>query len=75
MPNSITITELRDFILKNVQDFHHHVSRPSYRSRKPYPAWIDSVPFPPGIRLARSEGSLVEQRIGEVAYRLKRSAR
>lgn len=48
MPNSITITELRDFILKNVQDFHHHVSRPSYRSRKPYPAWIDSVPFPPG---------------------------
>ncbi|KAJ0014296.1 hypothetical protein Pint_21238 [Pistacia integerrima] len=46
MPNSIT--ELRDFIIKNVQDFHHHVSRPSYRSRKPYPAWIDSVPFPPG---------------------------
>lgn len=46
MPNSIT--ELRDFILKNVQDFHHHVSRPSYRYRKPYPAWIDSVPFPPG---------------------------
>ncbi|KAK8487350.1 hypothetical protein V6N11_021422 [Hibiscus sabdariffa] len=47
MPNSIT--ELRDFILKNVQDFHHHVSRPSYRYRKPCPAWIDSVPFPPGI--------------------------
>ncbi|GAB4847985.1 hypothetical protein Ancab_039461 [Ancistrocladus abbreviatus] len=43
MPNSIT--ELRDFILKNVQDFHHHVSRPSYRYRKPYPTWIDSVPF------------------------------
>ncbi|KAK8635192.1 hypothetical protein V6N13_023069 [Hibiscus sabdariffa] len=46
MPNSIA--ELRDFILKNVQDFHHHVSRPFYRYRKPYPAWIDSVPFPPG---------------------------
>lgn len=32
----------------SVQDFHHHVSRPSYRYRKPYPTWIGSVPFPPG---------------------------
>ncbi|KAK8512089.1 hypothetical protein V6N12_018570 [Hibiscus sabdariffa] len=55
MPNSIA--ELRDFILKNVQDFHHHVSRPFYRYRKPYPAWIDSVPFPPGAISSLTDGS------------------
>nr|POE44894.1 hypothetical protein CFP56_78049 [Quercus suber] len=64
MPNSIT--ELRDFILKNVQDFHHHVSRPSYRYRKPYPAWIDSVPFPPGYELSHILASQTIQTFEEL---------
>ncbi|KAG8491257.1 hypothetical protein CXB51_014427 [Gossypium anomalum] len=45
---------LRYFVVSQLFDFHHHVSRPSYRYRKPYPAWIDSDHFRLELQNARS---------------------
>lgn len=43
----------KDVTHPSASDFHHHVSRLSYRSRKPYPAWIDSLPFPLGYGMPK----------------------